>query len=179
MLIRPKVEATIKVSKDTRGKPIKDILIVIMITMVSQDIDPNLIIEDHTMITIIDILIIDIMDIGIHGITGIIIVQDTHNLDSMVIMKNITDNYISFLMMELTLLDSQLVAVIKMKRMFIVIILILLLISGCLFVNKSKRDQAHTYCTNYTNNKQIMKPEDLTNQEIYERCMEIYGYGKE
>ena len=67
-----------------------------------------------------------------------------------------------------------------MKARLLLIILILLSILGCFFTKeKNPQSIAEDLCTNYVNNKQIMKPyETMNDEEIYNQCMELYGYGK-
>jgi hypothetical protein len=65
------------------------------------------------------------------------------------------------------------------KACIITTILILLLITGgCIQKNQMTKGEVSKWCTEYVNNKQIIKPSDKTDQEIHEQCMETYGYGK-
>jgi len=66
-----------------------------------------------------------------------------------------------------------------MKKIPIFIILTLFFISGCLFIVKNtSKDTAEDLCRNYVNDERIIKPSGMTNEEVYNKCMENYGYGK-
>jgi hypothetical protein len=78
---------------------IKDILIIIMIIMDGLVIDLNHITKVHIKDIIIVILTMVIMDIGILGTVGTVTIQDTHNLETTGIMRDIMANCTSSLMM--------------------------------------------------------------------------------